>query len=128
MEREGRARERVSWMYWFFWKPTLTRGQSIGAQNRALLGGGGGDCGAAKPVNLYLIYQLLDFRPKRVFALWCGRRRDVKVELLLGCIPDVGEQVGEILRGLKVDLSVVGVHCLLHGRGAGESEMVFEPL
>lgn len=48
----------------------------------------------------YLKDQLLDFGPKRVFALWRGRRRDVKVEFLLGGGSDVGEEVGEVLGGL----------------------------
>lgn len=43
------------------------------------------------------------------------------VEFLLRGGVDVGEEVGQVLRGLEVDFAVVGVHCLLWrlGRGGG---------
>lgn len=40
------------------------------------------------------------------------------VDFLLRGGVDVGEEVGEVLRGLEVDFPVVGVHCLLWASGA----------
>lgn len=41
------------------------------------------------------------------------------VDFLLRGGVDVGEEVGEVLRGLEVDFPVVGVHCLLLSFGRG---------
>ena len=42
----------------------------------------------------------------------------MNVDFLLRGGVDVGEEVGEVLRGLEVDFPVVGVHCLLWASGA----------
>lgn len=101
MEREGRARVRV-WVMYYYFKFQLATSIEHGREGT------------------HFLHQLLDLRPKRVFlVLWRGRGREVDVEFLLCGVVDIGEEVGEVLGGLKVDFAVVGFHCLLGASGRG---------